>query len=85
MHRNAAASSEFVGQVYESGTSSTGIYYGTGELCLTFLRARINSEGISDEEFWRWASQLVRGVVDMHRANIIHGALVVRQNARAGS
>ena len=58
MHAKASSSSEFVGKVFETGSSSAGIYYGTGEFCTGIMRVRIANEGINDEEFWRWASQL---------------------------
>ena len=77
MHTRASAASENIIRTYESGTSSPGICYGTSEYCSMFLCDLISSNGIDDDQFWRWASQLARGVMELHRAGIWHGALLV--------
>ena len=61
------------------GAGSTGVYYGVHELVVDVLRSRIHSGGVQDDiDFWRWSSQIARGVADLHRDGIIHLALQVR-------
>ena len=35
----------------------------------------MSGEGVPDDDFWRWASQLVRGVADIHGSGVIHLAI----------
>ena len=77
IHARASAATELVVRAYESGTPSPGIYFGIGELCSMFLHDRMKSQGLDDADFWRWSSQLARGTTELHRAGIVHGALLV--------
>merc|ERR1712185_835383 len=72
--------SQFVGSVLSSGSSSSEVFFGVGELVTGALGHRIIPEqGIADEdEFWRLASQLVSGIADIHSAGVIHLAVEVR-------
>ena len=72
-----ASASECVVSLYHRGSSSTRVYfvitklYGAGT-----LRSRMSSDGMHDDKlFWRLASQIARGVADIHRAGILHLAL----------
>ena len=58
-----------------------GMYFGIGELCVTTLKRRMASDGVNDEQFWLWSSQIVRGVADIHRLGIIHLAIQARRLA----
>ena len=72
LHAKAAASAHVV-LSHQRGASSTKVYYAIEEYCKSTLRSRIESEGVRDDElFWKWASQIARGVADIHRAGIIH-------------
>ena len=74
----AAAESEFVVSVLNFGPSSDGIFFSVGEFVVGDLRTRIRPEaqGVEDdEEFWRLATQLSRGVADIHRNGVLHLAV----------
>ena len=76
----ASTVSDFVAKRYDEGLGSPGVYFAISELCPSFLPEFITSSGVADEDdFWRWASQLIRAVVDIHRAGITHGAVLVRE------
>ena len=77
------AASEHVVRVHQY--SSTGnIFYAICELCVARLSTRIKAaQGIEDDdEFWRLASQLTRGIADIHQAGILHLAIQVCDDVR---
>ena len=72
LHARASAS-EHVATLHHHGSSSAQAYFGITEHCETNLRSRIVAgEGVRDDDFWRWSTQLARGVVDIHERGIIH-------------
>ena len=75
LHARASAS-EHVATVHHHGSSSAQAYFGITEHCTTNLRSRIIAgEGVRDDDFWRWSTQLARGLVDIHERGIIHLAI----------
>ena len=85
IHGKAAAVSDHVLQVYHRGLSSLGIRYRITELHADSLRSRImEGDGVQDESFWRWSSQIARAVSDIHRISVIHLALQARRRAGVG-
>ena len=82
LHGKATAS-EHVVTLHQRGASSTKVYFVISEHCEGTLRSRITrGEGVRDDElFWRWSTQIARGVVDVHRAGIIHLAIEPRNIA----
>ena len=82
LHAKAAAS-EHVVTLHQRGASSTKVYFAIEEHCEGHAaEAASADEGVRDDElFWRWSSQIARGVVDIHRAGIIHLAIEPRNIA----
>ena len=75
LHAKTSAS-EHVATLYHHGSSSAQAYFGITEHCETNLRSRIVAgEGVRDDDFWRWSTQLARGVVDIHGSGVIHLAI----------
>ena len=77
MHAKASPAGEFVLTCWSYGSASEAVYFAVGELVVSSLSSRISSEGAHDDDFWRWSSQIARGVADLHRIGIIHLALQV--------
>ena len=73
LQAKATSASEHVVALYHRGSSSPAIHFAITEHCEDTLRERIVvGEGVMDEDFWRWSSQLARGLVDIHSVGIIH-------------
>ena len=72
----SATASAHVMSLHQRGASSTKVCFVIEEHCEDTLRSRVDIEGVNDDElFWRWSSQIARGVADIHRAGIIHLAI----------
>ena len=74
------ASTECVASLDQYGAASPDVLFGIGEHVTCKLNDRITpGRGIvEDTEFWRFASQLARGVTDIHSQGIVHLAIQVR-------
>ena len=65
-------SCKHVATVQETGSIAASTHFGIAELATDTLSDRMKGEPVESEDFWRWSSQITRGVADIHRIGLIH-------------
>ena len=74
----ASAASQFVQDGFSFGTAARDVIFTVVEFTAHQLGERITARGVeSEHDFWEIASQLTRGIADLHRSSILHLSLEV--------
>ena len=77
LHAKASAIEHVVSTHHQSKLRKTGLFASIEERCTATLRSKLDEGVVSDANFWRWSTQLVQGVADLHRTGIMHNFIHV--------